>query len=96
MKLAPPRDRHREPDFYERFRHSSVRLPLTAEGFNRKPLRRPFRRGFLRGMKTVSVLHVTLGVVVALFVIQMVRRLTAQSQNPIAQGVTDGLGFLTS
>ena len=47
-------------------------------------------------MKTVSVLHVTLGVIVALFVIQMVRRITAQSQNPIAQGVSDGLSFLTA
>jgi ribosomal protein L11 methylase PrmA len=34
--------------------------------------------------------------VIALFVIQMVRRLTAQSQNSVAQGVSDGLGFLTS
>lgn len=47
-------------------------------------------------MKTVSVIHITLGVVVALFVIQMLRRITATSQNPIAQGVSDGLGFLTS
>ena len=47
-------------------------------------------------MKTVSVLHVVLATVVALFVIQMVRRISAQSQNPIAQGVADGLSFLTA
>lgn len=47
-------------------------------------------------MKTVSVIHVVLATVIALFVIQMVRRITASSENPIAQGVSDGLGFLTS
>ena len=47
-------------------------------------------------MIAVPVLQVTLGVIVALFVIQMVRRLSAQSQNTLAQGVADGLGFLTA
>jgi hypothetical protein len=44
----------------------------------------------------VPVFQVTLAVVLALFVIQMVKRLTAQSQNTIAQGTSDALGFLTS
>ena len=55
-----------------------------------------YLRRFDTGMKTVAVFHVTLAVVLALFVIQMVKRITATSQNPIAQGVNDGLGFLTS
>jgi len=44
----------------------------------------------------VPVFQVTLGVIVALFVIQMVRRLSAQSQNTLAQSVADGLGFLVA
>jgi hypothetical protein len=44
----------------------------------------------------VPVFQVTLAVVLALFVIQMVKRLTAQSQNPIAVGANDALGFLTA
>ena len=47
-------------------------------------------------MIAVPVFQVTLAVVLALFVIQMVKRLTAQSQNTIAQGTSDALGFLTS
>ncbi len=47
-------------------------------------------------MIAVPVLQVTLATIVALFVLQMLRRLTAQSQNPLAQGVTDGLSFLTA
>ena len=46
-------------------------------------------------MIAVPVFQVTLAVVIALFVIQVVRRLSAQSSNPIAQGLADGLGFLT-
>ena len=47
-------------------------------------------------MIAVPVFQVTLAVIVALFVLQVVRRLAAQSQNPLAQGVSDGLGFLTA
>lgn len=42
------------------------------------------------------VVQVTASVIIALFLIQVARRLTAQSQNPIAVGVNDGLTFLTS
>jgi hypothetical protein len=34
--------------------------------------------------------------VISLFLIQLGRRLTANSQNPIAVGLNDGLTFLTS
>ena len=44
----------------------------------------------------VPVFQVTLAVIIALFVLQVIRRLSAQSSNPIAQGVSDGIGFLTS
>lgn len=47
-------------------------------------------------MIAVPVFQVTAGVIVALFLIQVARRLTAQSSNPIAVGVNDGLSFLTS
>ena len=47
-------------------------------------------------MIAVPVLQTVLALIVGLFVIQMVRRLAAQSQNPLAQGVSDGLGFLTA
>ena len=50
----------------------------------------------LRGMIAVPVFQVTAGVIVALFLIQVARRLTSQSSNPIAVGVNDGLSFLTS
>jgi hypothetical protein len=35
-------------------------------------------------------------VVIGLFLIQVGRRLSATSQNPIAVGINDGLTFLTS
>lgn len=47
-------------------------------------------------MRTLPVLHVTASVIIALFLIQVAKRLTAGRANPIAQGVSDGLGFLTS
>lgn len=47
-------------------------------------------------MIATPVLQVTASVVIALFLLQMAKRLTAQSQNPIAQGVHDGIAFLTS
>jgi hypothetical protein len=45
-------------------------------------------------MKTVPVLQVTASVVIALFLLQLARRLSAGSQNPIAQGISGGLSFL--
>lgn len=47
-------------------------------------------------MIAVPVFQVTLAVIIALFVLQVVRRLAAQSSNPIAQGLSEGVGFLTS
>lgn len=47
-------------------------------------------------MITTPVLQVTASVVIALFLIQLGRRVTAQSQNPIAVGLHDGLTFLVS
>lgn len=47
-------------------------------------------------MIATPVLQVTASVVIALFLIQVGRRLSAQSQNPIAVGVHDGLTFLVS
>jgi len=47
-------------------------------------------------MIATPVLQVTASVVIALFLIQVGRRLAAQSQNPIAVGVHDGLTFLVS
>jgi len=44
----------------------------------------------------VPVLQTVLALIVGLFVIQMVRRLAAQSQNQLAQSVADGLGFLVA
>lgn len=47
-------------------------------------------------MIATPALQVFAVVVIGLFLIQVARRLTAQSQNPIAVGVNDGLSFLTS
>lgn len=47
-------------------------------------------------MIATPVLQVTASVVIALFLIQLGRRVTAQSQNPIAVGLHDGLTFLIS
>jgi hypothetical protein len=47
-------------------------------------------------MIVVPVIQVTMAVVIALFVIQVVRRLAAESNNPLAVGTADALGFLTS
>lgn len=44
----------------------------------------------------VPVFQVTLAVIVALFVIQVVRRVAASSASPAAQAVNDGLSFLTA
>jgi hypothetical protein len=47
-------------------------------------------------MIATPVLQVTMGVIIALFLIQVARRLTARSTNPILVGVSDGLTFLTA
>ncbi len=47
-------------------------------------------------MIAVPVLQVTAGIVIGLFILQVVKRLSAQSSNPVAVGVTDGISFLTS
>lgn len=47
-------------------------------------------------MIAVPVLQVTAAVVIALFVLQVVKRLAADSSNPIAQGTADGISFLTA
>lgn len=47
-------------------------------------------------MIATPVLQVTASVVIALFLIQLGRRLSASSQNPIAVGFHDGLTFLVA
>lgn len=47
-------------------------------------------------MITIPVLQVTASVIIALFVLQVVRHLAASSSNPIATGVADGISFLTA
>lgn len=95
-------------EIYGVFRHSSTgTLHVWSVGFKSALADCPFggdagrTDGFVfqhseAALIAVPVFQVTLAVVVALFVIQMVRRLTAQSENQIAQGVSDGLGFLTA
>lgn len=45
-------------------------------------------------MRTLPVVHVVFSVVIALFLLQLVKRLSAGRSNPIVQGVNDGLTFL--
>ncbi len=40
------------------------------------------------------MIHVVFSVVIALFLLQLVKRLTADRTNPVAQGVSDGLAFI--
>jgi hypothetical protein len=47
-------------------------------------------------MITVPVVQVTLSVIIALFVLQVVRHLAASSNNSLAQGLSDGITFLTA
>ena len=47
-------------------------------------------------MIATPVLQVTASVVIALFLIQVAKRLTASSSNPLLVGVNDGLAFLTA
>lgn len=47
-------------------------------------------------MITVPVVQVTASVIIALFVLQVVRHLAASSDNGAAQGLADGISFLTA
>ena len=47
-------------------------------------------------MIATPVFQVTASVVIALFVLQVLRNLTANRQNPVVQGVNGGLNFLFS
>lgn len=47
-------------------------------------------------MITVPTLQVLAGVVISLFLLQLVRRLTVNAQNPIAAAVNDGTSFLVA
>ena len=44
----------------------------------------------------VPVLQVTASVVIALFLLQLARRLLGRSNNTIAQGISGGLDFVLS
>ena len=48
----------------------------------------------LEAVRALPVIHVVTSVVIALFLLQIAKRLTAGRANPIAQGVYDGLTFL--
>jgi len=45
---------------------------------------------------TIPVVQVVASVVIALFLLQVIRHFAAQSSNPIAVGVADGITFLTA
>jgi hypothetical protein len=45
---------------------------------------------------TIPVVQVTLSVIIALFVLQVIRHLAASSDNSAAQGLADGISFLTA
>lgn len=47
-------------------------------------------------MIATPVAQVTASVIIALFLIQVARRVTADATNPILVGVNDGLSFLIS
>ena len=47
-------------------------------------------------MITVPVVHIVLGTIIALFILQVVRHVAAGSSNSFAQGVSDGISFLTA
>lgn len=69
---------------------------MRARGIGRDTSTTPSSSARPRDVIATPVLQVTAGVIIALFLIQVARRLTAQSSNPIAVGVNDGLSFLTS
>lgn len=45
-------------------------------------------------MLTVPVIQVTASVVIALFLLQLLRRLLSESQSGLAKGVSSGLDFI--
>lgn len=47
-------------------------------------------------MITVPVVQVTASVIIALFILQVVRHLAANSDSSLGQGVSDGITFLTA
>lgn len=47
-------------------------------------------------MIATPVFQLLAGLIIGLFLIQVGRRVTAQSSNPILVGVNDGLTFLTT
>lgn len=47
-------------------------------------------------MITIPVVQVTASVIIALFILQVVRHLASDSNNALAQGVSDGITFLTA
>ena len=47
-------------------------------------------------MITVPVVQVTASVIIALFVLQVVRHLAASSDSTLGQGLSDGISFLTA
>jgi hypothetical protein len=47
-------------------------------------------------MIAIPVVQVTASVVIALFVLQVVRHLAAESDSTIASGLADGISFLTA
>ncbi len=50
----------------------------------------------LARMIATPVFQILAAMIIGLFLIQVAKRLSAQSQNPIVVGVNDGLTFLTS
>lgn len=45
-------------------------------------------------MNTLNVLNTTLGVIIGLFLLRVLQGLTANSTNPISQGLNQGLSYL--
>lgn len=45
-------------------------------------------------MRTIPVLQVVASLVLGLFLLQLARRLSGNSSNPVVQGVNGGLDFL--
>jgi len=59
-------------------------------------LARPADVVYTSSVIATPVLQVTASVIIALFLIQVGKKVTAQSSNPIAVGVHDAFSFLTS
>lgn len=50
----------------------------------------------MRLVIATPVFQIFAAMIIGLFLIQVAKRLSSQSQNPIAVGINDGLSFLTS